>query len=273
MAAAESTALASRAEAAGARLLAIRRPDRRSADGDRVWGLADVRPGGAGIRWGTWSLAADLLRLDLAADLSAEGSGRPAALVCTHGGRDSCCAVFGRPVLTALTGRSDLDIWECSHLGGHRFAGNLLRLPSGLLYGRVDACTAAAVADAELAGRIVTPLLRGRCGLAAVEQAAEILVRQAWDENRADVVQVSAAAPDGDDVWRVPVTRAGRPAEARIAVRQGRSGPVSCGQDKTESILLFDLVELVDRSDQVELVAPATHRQRDRGGVPPVNRA
>ena len=248
MAAAESAALAARAEAAGARLLAIRRPDRHSADADRVWGLADVRPGRAGIRWGTWSLAAELLRLDLSADLTAEGSDRPAALVCTHGGRDSCCAVFGRPVLTALNGRSDLDVWECSHLGGHRFAGNLLMLPSGLLYGRVDAGTAAGLADAELAGRIVTPLLRGRCGLAAVEQAAEILVRQAWDEDRADVVQVSAAVPDGADGWRVPVTRAGRPAEARIAVRRGRSGPVSCGQDKTESIQLFDLVELVGRA-------------------------
>lgn len=256
----DSAALAAAADAAGVRLLAIRRPDRHRGedDGRRVWGMATTGAGDHGLVWGSWTDGAELLALDLTADLLGERTAgarvadRPAALVCTHGGRDACCAVLGRPLFAALDGRDDLDVWECSHVGGHRFAGNLLMLPSGLLYGRVDPQTAGQVADAEVSGRLRLPLLRGRCGVPPVEQAAEVLARSVWGTDRQDAVRVLGAEGDDRAGWRVLVQRSedgGPPRRfvAELGVTLGRSGPASCGKPKTEETRRYELLDLTEK--------------------------
>jgi (2Fe-2S) ferredoxin len=63
---------------------------------------------------------------------------QPLFLVCTNGRRDPCCARWGPPVLDALSRSALSSTWQCSHLGGHRFAANVLYLPDGIYYGRVD---------------------------------------------------------------------------------------------------------------------------------------
>ena len=55
----------------------------------------------------------------------------PLFLVCTHGNHDKCCAKFGIPVYEKLQEASVGDqAWQCSHIGGDRFAGNLICLPA-----------------------------------------------------------------------------------------------------------------------------------------------
>ena len=76
----------------------------------------------------------------------------PIFLVCTNGKRDACCALRGRALMTALAADHAERIWECTHLGGHRFAGNLVCLPDGIIYGRVSADDGPRLADAYLAG-------------------------------------------------------------------------------------------------------------------------
>ena len=56
-------------------------------------------------------------------------------LVCTNGQRDVCCARFGLPLYEQLRMTYGTRIWQTTHLGGHRFAPNLLCLPSGHVYG------------------------------------------------------------------------------------------------------------------------------------------
>ena len=51
----------------------------------------------------------------------------PMLLVCTHGVHDTCCAVRGRPVAAALARRWPEATWECSHVGGDRFAAQRAR--------------------------------------------------------------------------------------------------------------------------------------------------
>ena len=67
----------------------------------------------------------------------------PLLLVCTHGKRDRCCAVNGRALLTSLLDAASPDqrerIWECSHVGGHRFSPVTVSLPSGAVHGRLGA--------------------------------------------------------------------------------------------------------------------------------------
>ena len=91
----------------------------------------------------------------------------PLIAVCTHGRHDACCAERGRPVALALAASRHADaVWECSHIGGDRFAGNLLVLPRGLYYGRVDPDSALELADAAVDGRVALDHLRGRSDLA-----------------------------------------------------------------------------------------------------------
>ena len=98
----------------------------------------------------------------------------PIYLVCTHGKHDPCCALRGRPVAYALAeALAPGRVWECSHVGGDRFAGNMVSLPSGLYLGRVEPEEVSAVAELIDAGRVPVHYLRGRSSLSTPAQAAQ----------------------------------------------------------------------------------------------------
>jgi Sucrase/ferredoxin-like len=125
---------------------------------------------------------AELLDLDLEGMVRRrfEGVGRPVEgplyLVCTHGKHDSCCARRGGPLYRAL---ADLPAaWESTHVGGDRFAGNLICFPHGLYFGRVRPGEAPGVAGAYADGRIVLEHYRGRSAFSPPVQAAEQIVRE-----------------------------------------------------------------------------------------------
>ncbi len=131
-------------------------------------------------------------------DLEALAAGRslgltphpePVLAVCTHGRHDKCCAERGRPVAAGLAEAFPDQTWEASHIGGDRFAANLLVLPHGLYFGRLEADTARGVARLLAAGELDLDHLRGRSGLATPLQAAEAALRRYVDERRLDAVR------------------------------------------------------------------------------------
>lgn len=108
---------------------------------------------------------------------------RPLVLVCTHGKRDACCARLGVPLFRELAkdlAREHPDlVWQTSHVGGHRFAANLVLLPHGYHYGRLDLAAARRVVRGYLAGRLTDlDRLRGRSCYPPDAQAAEFWLRQ-----------------------------------------------------------------------------------------------
>lgn len=191
----------------GARLQLVRRPGRRSpveAAGPRRWFVVDVHPAGV-VADGTldegWAAVtsalhtppaelpaveaeqacppADNIRRGLSGGLGPAREAAPARrfiLVCTNGRHDVCCAVRGRPVAAALATMWPDDVWECTHTGGDRFAGNVVVLPDGVVYGSLDPGSAMTVIDAHSAGRLTCGVLgdhlRGFVGFRATEQAA-----------------------------------------------------------------------------------------------------
>lgn len=180
-------AIALRAESAGLRPVAIRRyglrADQRRERTSMRWAIAETRPGREQMRWGTVSDPAELLELPL--DGSAgEPSDRPAFLVCTHARHDRCCAVRGRPVVAALAADYPEETWECSHLGGDRFAATMILLPHGLYYGRVPAESAPEIAAAYQRGELVPEHFRGRSAMSSAVQAAEDHARAQLREHR-----------------------------------------------------------------------------------------
>lgn len=93
-------------------------------------------------------------------------AGEPQFLVCTHGRRDMCCARFGVPLARALAPRYPRRVWETTHVGGHRYAANLVILPHGLYYGPVDAHLATLAISAYERGEVAPDRYRGRAGQA-----------------------------------------------------------------------------------------------------------
>ncbi|GAB2471224.1 sucrase ferredoxin [Jatrophihabitans fulvus] len=166
-----ATPLIARANRAGVRVQAIRRHGRTETHRHRAWILADTRPGHESLRWGLYERDADLLELPLDGSVGTEADG-VLYLVCAHGKHDPCCALRGRTVAKALDELRPDRVWETTHLGGDRFAANVLVLPTGLLYGRVLPMAAPEFVAAAEAGEVVGALLRGRVGLPPAAQAA-----------------------------------------------------------------------------------------------------
>jgi hypothetical protein len=117
-------------------------------------------------------------------------STEPRYFVCTNGQRDVCCARFGLPTYAALRERVGDRAWQITHLGGHRFAANVLVLPQGVLYGRVAADSVPAFVAGVEAGELVFPLLRGRSCHPPLVQAAEVLIGRQ---------RLTLESVDGDD--------------------------------------------------------------------------
>jgi Sucrase/ferredoxin-like len=112
----------------------------------------------------------------------------PLFLVCAHGRRDACCAERGRPLAGALATAVPGATWESSHVGGDRFAGNLVAFPHGLYLGRVRPDEAAGVARAYAEGRVSLRHLRGRSCYPMPVQAAEHALRTREGFDRVDDV-------------------------------------------------------------------------------------
>lgn len=187
----------------------------------------------------------DLAELDIGmANASLTDFGDPAAgpmfLVCTNGRRDACCALRGRAILSALASE---DVWECTHLGGHRFAGNLVCLPDAIVYGRVSAADAPGLAAAYRDGRLDLDHLRGRSILPASAQVAEIELRRRLGHDRLRDMELVEAAEGVDDAWAVFRTADGE--THRLELRPERLAPprpISCRADDLQEPLHWRVV-------------------------------
>lgn len=121
-----------------------------------------------------------ILELDLSQPGNTPGAERidhPLLLICTHGKRDRCCAVRGRPLANALAIRySDEQVWESSHTKGHRFAPSMLLLPANYSFGRITANGASELLESARRGELWLQGNRGRGIYDGPGQVAEITI-------------------------------------------------------------------------------------------------
>ncbi|YCK36194.1 sucrase ferredoxin [Actinomadura sp. ATCC 39365] len=85
----------------------------------------------------------------------------PVFLVCTHAKRNACCARIGLPLARSLAESLPDRVWETSHVGGDRYAANLVCLPHGIFYGSMSQAAALAAANAYRSGEVILDRLRG----------------------------------------------------------------------------------------------------------------
>lgn len=246
------------AEGSG-RVLLVRRPGRRRAGAPLVWLVLDHDAGC--LATGTWQgpsssenvsdagllAAADVLAGATPAVPPVEAAVAPQLLVCAHGRHDVCCAVRGRPVAAALAGSWPGDVWECSHVGGDRFAANVVVVPDGVYYGGLDAVSAVEVVAGHLEGRIDPRYLRGFTTEVPAAQAALAEAHRRWGPLDAQAFTTTSVSQTADARWRVELAgAAGLP--QRVVVEVARSlrpaARLTCRAVREASAAAFDVTEL-----------------------------
>ena len=208
----------------------------------RLWiGVSDL--GASRLCERTIGSPEELLQLDVPAQVRALRAGevvagaatpaQPLVLVCTNGRRDVCCAKLGAPVAQALAQQDGLEVWQTTHLGGHRFAATLLQLPEGLCYGRLEPHEAPALAEAIRGGRVYRlDRLRGRTALSEPAQAAEAIWRERSGRLELDALARVAETREGATTVVTLHDREGNTHELRLARRElGTTAPPSCGKE------------------------------------------
>ena len=191
----------------------------------------------------------DLLDLDLS-PLAGKGNVqeaeplvKPLFLVCTHGRHDACCSIKGNQVSRVACAIEGAEAWECSHIGGDRFAANLVCFPHGVYYGRVDPGEVAGLMSSYSEGRLSLDHYRGRCCFPFPLQAAEYFVRR----------ELQATDIEGVNLAGSELTEEGLSARfavgdrvAQVEVRVSNDGPerLTCGSVSPLPIPRYELSSL-----------------------------
>ena len=165
--------------------------------------------------------------------------------MCTHGRHDTCCAVEGRPVAAALHRARPGRVWECSHVGGDRFAANVLAMPHGVYYGRVEPDEVEALAAAHESGEVYLERVRGRTTTNPAAQAAIVHVRRVLGETRLDALTPAGTIHLGDGRWQVRLR--GRPGTLMVTVQSAagaRPGLLTCHAQREAHPPRFEIVEI-----------------------------
>ena len=232
----------------GVRVLLMRRPGRRPVRHHITVFAAYAHPQKPWLERGELYEKDDVLGVDfdgLATGTSAGLERDPGNVycVCTHGRHDACCAERGRPVAAALSAAHPEDTWEVSHIGGDRFAGNLLVLPHGFYYGRLDAPSALSVAGDHEAGHLDLDHLRGRSGFAMPVQAAEIALRRELGETRDAALRLIRRQRDGETT-EADFDVAGATWRVRIRTTPGEQTRLTCQATRENPIPVHDIVSI-----------------------------
>lgn len=171
----------------------------------------------------------------------------PVYLVCTNAKRDPCCAKFGLPVYERMSAYRPEAVWQCTHVGGHRFAANVSHFPYGIFYGRVREDQAKELMDITARGDILLNKYRGRACFEPVAQAAEYYLRINIAENRIDAIRLKDMRQLEAGSWLVKFSSRKADKEYSLQIVSELSEfPIyaSCRADEASPVTQYRLVDL-----------------------------
>ncbi|MEU9884185.1 sucrase ferredoxin [Sphaerisporangium sp. NPDC051011] len=236
-------ALIARATEMGVRPQLIRRPGRRNATASpRHVMVADTTSQTPWLAEGRFEDVRDLDLGSLVRGVVPESCilvKEPVFLVCTHAKRNACCARIGLPLARVLGESQPGRVWETTHVGGDRYAANLVCLPHGLYYGSMSQAAAIAAANAYRCGEVVLDRFRGRAGIPEPSQAAEHFVRAHTGELSVGGVAVESTRSDGDVTEAIV-----RHGDVRFRVVVERTVFAPCGMACADTIMTYRPVAL-----------------------------
>jgi hypothetical protein len=118
-------------------------------------------------------------------------------LICTNGKKDKCCGKFGKLLYSQIS-KNNPNIWECSHMGGDRFASNVLVVPSFTVYGRVDLNIMKDIIRYTETELIYLNSYRGHSALSLYSQAAENFIRKKYNLNEINSLKLVSEKPSSN---------------------------------------------------------------------------
>ncbi len=183
----------------------------------------------------------DLVRLSEQNGYGEHLSGKKLVLVCSHGSHDKCCGTLGVPVYNLVKGESNIDAWRTSHVGGHRFAANIIMLPEGIYYGRVNSSNLREVMEHHGRNEIYLDCFRGRSCYRQSAQVSDYFlrtktgktgiydIRLEYEKEREYNISVEFGLEDQDIGYSVN----------SVVLYDSIKIPTSCGDEKLKSIPQF----------------------------------
>ena len=187
-----------------------------------------------------------LLEINPLSPTGAKITDKPLYLVCTHGRRDKCCAKFGYPLYKSLKEQFGDSVWQSSHVGGDRFAANLVCFPHGLFYAHVTEDVAARIAAEYEMGRLVIENYRGRTCYTYPVQAAEYFIRKETGLSQIKTLHHQDCQRLEQRIWRVRFkTDDGKIYEAQIsAFASSFRNFITCHSDQEQTVVQYRLDDL-----------------------------
>ena len=171
----------------------------------------------------------------------------PLYLVCTNGSHDPCCARHGLPVYKSMSlYLGTPDVWQTSHIGGHRFAGTGILFPHGIFYGRLTAENSPEVIDMYENGTLSLDHYRGRVCYSRVEQAAEYHVRRKSGMTQLHMLSLLDTETVNEDRWIMRFETRNKQTTHRIEIQRELStwaNPMSCSKEEAESVAVYKVLD------------------------------
>jgi len=191
----------------------------------------------------------DLLELDiptLAQQTPKDTESHPLYLVCTDGKHDKCCAKYGLRAYQSLKEKFGESVWESSHVGGDRFAANVLCFPHGLYFGRVSEAEADRILNDYRNGQLYLNKYRGRSCYSHNAQVGEYFIRSQSGNLRLDSLRFLDDEALEEDQWQVRFSSADDHTVHTVRFRQKLSAseiPSSCHSEKKSRVAQYSLLE------------------------------
>ncbi len=174
----------------------------------------------------------------------------PMYLICTNGNRDKCCSKFGFPLYRSLYDSipdPERYVWECSHVGGHRFAGNVITLPDACFYGFVDPKDLLALVAHTEEKRIYLKKLRGRSSLSNEAQVVEKFLMEKENNNRLGAFKWEGIEKYGDKEILAQARLDGKPFRIQLIKEEILMGG-SCDKPESKMGTTYKLGEITSRT-------------------------
>lgn len=192
----------------------------------------------------------DLQGIDVAEIASRQHSdpsnaARELFLVCTDGKHDYCCAKYGLPIYQKLKSYADDAVWQASHVGGDRFAANVVCFPQGLFYGHVGREDVELVIGAYRRGDAYLPNYRGRSCYPFVVQAAEYFVRTEAGITGYDALALIRSTRLDQQTWDAEFRSLADSSVHQVKVRRELSSYsryLSCKAEDAEHVPQYELL-------------------------------
>ncbi len=210
------------------------------------------------IRLSHLDQAADWIEHYLAGQALPIGTEQTAArdiLICTHGSHDKCCARYGYPFYRQVEAATralqhPVQIWQVSHIGGHRFAPTLIDFPTGRYYGGLDLNAFLTILRAQGDLNCFKRVYRGLGTLPRPAQILEqtLLLQQGWDwlhcRVEAQILKMEAESSWVELICHQPD---GEMAVYHAVIQESNAHylPGSCGSEKVSRFVKYQVESLM----------------------------